>query len=84
VVYLNVGISVKKIYYLLTFLIARIGRLVFALFSKFLFETAFAIAMHHGFIPVLTKIFCYIVLVGIVLRNDHNLTTGLKQDAQEG
>ena len=75
--YLYPVVGVKKIYHLLTFLILRIWHLFFALLSQFLFEAAFTITMHHGFIPVLAKIFSDVVFVGIILRHYHYLTKGL-------
>ncbi len=83
-VYFKFGIGVKQVYGYFTFLVARIGGLFFGLFGQFLFEAAFTIAMHHGFIPVLAKVFCYVIFIGIILCYDHNLATGLKQNANEG
>ncbi len=75
--YFKFSISVKQVYHLLTLLVAGIGRLLLAFFCQLLFQTAFTIAMHRWFVPVLTKIFGYVVLVGIILAQYYNLAKGL-------
>ena len=82
--YLALIITTKQVYYLLAFLVARRWRLVTAFFCQFLFQAAFAITMHHWFIPVFAEIFSYIVFIGIILGYNYNLAKGLQQYAQTG
>ena len=76
-VYFEFSIRTKQVYYLLTLLVAWIGRLLFAFFCQLLFQAAFTIAMHGWLIPVLTKVFGYVVFIGIILTHYHNLVKGL-------
>ncbi len=82
--YLEFSITAKKIYDLFIFLIARIGRLFFAFFGQLLFQTALTIAMQHGLVPVLAKVFGDVVFVGVILAHYYNLVKGLQQYADEG
>jgi hypothetical protein len=77
----NFGISIKKVYYLLAFLIVRRWRLVTGFFCQFLSQAAFTIAMHHGLIPVLAEVFGYVVFVGVIFSQYYNLAKGLQQYA---
>ena len=84
VIYFETRSFAKERDHLLAFLITGAGQLLFALLCQFLFEAAFTIAMHHGFIAVLAEIFCNEVFIGIVLAYDYNLAEGLQQDTQKG
>ena len=75
--HLKFSISAKKIYHLLALLIAGIRGLFLAFFGQLLFQAAFTIAMHGWLIPVLTKVFGYVVFIGIILTHYHNLVKGL-------
>jgi len=74
----------EKSHGLFTFLIAGRRDLVLSLLSKPLFKAAFTVAMHFGLTSVFTKIFCYIIFIGIILRYDHHLAKGLEQYASKG
>ena len=82
--YLEFSITAKKVYYLFIFLIARTGRLFFAFFGQLLFQTALTIAMQHGLVPVLAKVFGDVVFVGVILAYCYNLVKGLQQYAHKG
>jgi len=82
--YFKFGISAKKVHYLLVFLIAGRWRLISCFFCQFLFQAAFTIAVHHRFVPVLAKVFSYVVFVGIIFRYYYNLAKGLQQYAYRG
>ena len=70
--------SIEEIYDLLAFLVSGIWSLLLSFFCQFLFQAAFTIAMHSRFAPVLTKVFGYVIFVGIILRHYHNLVKGLQ------
>ena len=55
-----------------------------ALFGQLLFEAAFAITVHHGFVPVLAKVFGNVVFMYIIIGQHYNLAKGLQHDTQEG
>jgi hypothetical protein len=42
-----------------------------------------SVAMHLGFIPVNTKVFCYIILIGIKKSIDHNFIERLAKEDQK-
>jgi len=82
--YFKPGICAKQVDYLLAFLVAGRWRLATCFFCQFLFKAAFTIAMHLWFIPVLAKVFGYVVFIGIILCYYYNLVEGLQQDAYQG
>jgi hypothetical protein len=59
------------------FLVAWRWRLFLALPGKFFLQAAPAVTVHFWFVPVLAKVFCDIVFVGIILSHSHNLAKGL-------
>jgi len=75
--YFKLNVRTKQVHHLLTFLVARSGGLVLTFCCQLLFQAALTITVHHGLIPVLTKIFSYIVLIGIILCHYHYLAKGL-------
>ena len=67
----------KQGHYLFAFLVAGRWGLVFAFRCKLLFQATLTVAMHHGLIPVLAKVFGYVVFLSIILRYYHHLVKGL-------
>ena len=76
-IYFKFSIRTKKVHDLLTLLVAWIGCLLLAFFCQLLFQAAFTIAVHGWLVPVLAKVFGYVVFIGIVLTQYHNLAKGL-------
>jgi hypothetical protein len=70
-------IGIKEVNGLIASLVARRWRLVFTFFCQLLLQAAFAVAVHLWLIPVFTKVARYVVLVGIILRHDHQLVKRL-------
>jgi hypothetical protein len=77
--YIGVVISKEKSYRLFALLAAWRRCLILRFFSQSLFQAALTITMHFGLIAVLTKVFGYIVFVGIILRYYYHLVKGLQQ-----
>ena len=75
--YFEVRVGAKKIDYLFALLVTWIWRLLLPFFCQFLFQAAFTIAMHRWLVPVLAKVFGYVVLISVVLAYYHNLVKGL-------
>ncbi len=82
--YFKFCISAKQGHYCFLLLVARRWGLVFSFFGQLLFQAAFTITMHHGFVPVLAKIFGYVIFLRIILRHYHHLVEGLQKDAHKG
>ncbi len=66
------------------FLVFRRWGLVIAFLCQLLFQAAFTITVHHGFIPVLAKIFSDVLFLCVILSHYHHLAKGLQQDAYAG
>lgn len=77
-------VGIKEVDRFLAFLVAGVGSLFFALAGQFSFQAAFTVTVHFGPIPVLTKVFGYVLLVRIIFGHDHHAAKCLEQDAAKG